>query len=456
MRALRELTARKILVMGVGVCLVLEGWVFWRERAGATAFRSATDLIAALPRSAASPTDTVVANLAEKLTRDPQDEDSWTDMGDALMQKARETMDLRYYGHAQMAFQRALALNSKNTQAIVGLSWVYSGRHEFERSVEWARKALALDPDDPAAYGLLGDAALEMGNYDAALDHYQRMLDIRPDLSSYSRGAHLLFVMGDTRKATWLMQKAIAAGAPHAENTAWCRAQLALMQWKTGALVPAEQTLEVGLKVAPANYHLLAAMGRIMTARKDYNGAIEYYQKARAIAPQHEVIVALGDLYALTGKREEAEQQFALLEAIHESNKVNGVRGNVEMARFYADHDRKLTEALSIAEAEYKKIPNVFAADTLAWSYYKNGRYEDARKMIEKALIRRTPEAGFLFHAGMIYAKLGNRPAAQRYLYQALSLNPSFNPLEASVAADTIAQLGSPVKHERSREAGAR
>ena len=43
----------------------------------------------------------------------------------------------------------------------------------------------------------LGYAAVEMGDYEAAFTHYQRMLDIRPDLASYARGAHLLFLTGD-------------------------------------------------------------------------------------------------------------------------------------------------------------------------------------------------------------------------------------------------------------------
>ena len=53
--------------------------------------------------------------------------------------------------------------------------------HEFERSIEWATKALAQDPGQAAAHGLIGDAQLEIGEYDTAAEHYQAMLDRRPD-----------------------------------------------------------------------------------------------------------------------------------------------------------------------------------------------------------------------------------------------------------------------------------
>jgi tetratricopeptide (TPR) repeat protein len=436
----------KILLACLALCLVTTGiWAVWRERAKeiSSAAPTSADVLAAIPQKTDGlPTDQAIVRWTERVKQASRNDSAWVHLGDALMQKARETADASYYSRAGSVFQKALSLQPKNVDALTGIAWVYGARHEFEQSIEWANKAIAIDPQNQAAYGLLGDAAVEMGDYEAAFNHYQKMLDIRPDLSSYSRGAYLLHLTGDIRKATWLMQKAIAAGAPYAENTAWCRAQLALMLWNNGALLPAEQVLEAALKQTPNNYHLLTAMGRIKASRKDYRAAIDYYKKAIAIAPQHEAVVALGDLYTLTGKKDEAEKQFALVEEIHKLNKANGVRGDVQMARFYADHDRNLSEALQIAEEEYKARPNVFAADTLAWCYYKNGHYEEAKKTIKKALSQRTPDANILFHAGLIYAKLNNGRLAQQYLYQALSLNSNFHPVYAPVAADTLKQLG--------------
>ena len=387
--------------------------------------------------------DQMIAKWVAVVRKSEKDDMAWANLGDSYMQKARETADVTYYAHAEKAYQRALDLKPNNVAALDGMAWVNGGRHEFEKSIEWANKAIAISPKNNDAYGLIGDADVEMGNYDAAYTHYQQMLDIRPDTSSYSRGAHLIWLMGDKRKGLWLMAKAIKAGGPYAENTAWCRAQLAIMLMNTGALLPAEQTLQDALKYAPHNYQLLIAMGKLKAARSDYPAAIDCYKQAVEVVPMHDALVALGDLYQLTGKPEEAKKQFALVEATHQLLKANGVRGDMQIAQFYADHDRSLPEAVQEEEAEIKTRPNVYVEDTLAWCYYKAGRYQDAQAMIDRAMARHTPEALFEFHAGMIAARLNQQGAARKLLYEALSDNPNFSLIYAPVAASTLKELGS-------------
>ncbi len=227
------------------------------------------------------------------------------------------------------------------------------------------------------------------------------------------------------------------------ENKAWCVAQMALLDFAQGAYAPAEQMLAAALKVTPNNYHLLAAMGKVKAGLRDFPSAVEYYKRAQDIVPQHEVVVALGDLYLIEGRTDEANRQYALVDVIRKLNHANGVIGDLQLAQFLADHDMDLEEALRLAEAEYKTRPTVYAADTLAWCYYKNGRIPEARKFSLKALSQNTPEASFLYHRGMILARAGENGEARRLLYQALSQNAYFEPLGAVAAMKTIQELGS-------------
>ena len=394
------------------------------------------------PASKQAPSDADVSKASAETTKHPESDAAWVNLGDAFMQKARETADSAYYSRAERAYHKALDLNPKCVDAMTGMAWVNGGRHEFGAIMVWPRKVLAMDPKNPAAYGLIGDAAVEMGDYDEAYDQYQKMLDIKPDLSSYGRSAHLLQITGDTRRATWLMMKGVAAGSPYAENTAWCLSQVALIYYAEGAYVPAEQVLEEGLKKVPNDYRLLAAMGRVKAAKKDYPEAIEYFRKASEIAPQQDTVAALGDLYQLMDQPENMQRQYALVESIARLNKANGVKGDMLTAKFYADHGIHLEEALKMAEEEYATRKNVYVADTLAWCYFKNGRIEDAKKYIRLALKQNTPEALFRFHKGMIYAKAGDQAVAQQSFYEALSLSPNFDPIFAPIAQQQLIELG--------------
>jgi tetratricopeptide (TPR) repeat protein len=440
----KALIHSKLLVACLVVCLLAAGaWALRRQRAAAARTPSVSAVLASIPApTGKTAVDIQIAKWTAQVRAKPKNSRSWGNLGDALMQKARETADLSYYGHAEAAYQKALDLDAKNVAALIGMAWVNGGRHEFEKSIAWANKALALNPQNNDAYGLIGDADVEMGNYRAAFQHYQQMIDLRPDIASYSRGAHLLNVTGNVNKGILLMAKAVNAGGPYGENTAWCRAQLALMLFNQGALPAADNTLAAALKLTPSNYQVLAAMGKVKAAEKDYKTAIHYYQSAIGIVPQIDSVAALGDLYQMTGDPQAAEQQFAMVDVIRRLQQVNGVRGDTLIARFYADHDRHLPEALRMAQAEYPTRKNVLAADTLAWCYYKNGRYREAKAMSEQALSQHTPDASFLFHAGMIAAKLGDRKMAQIYLSQAQSLNPNFSPVYAPMLVDTLRQLG--------------
>lgn len=387
--------------------------------------------------------DRAISKYGDATRRNPKDGKAWINLGNALMQKARETADLSYYGHAEAVYQKVLALDPQSVPAMIGMAWVNSDRHEFEKSKAWANRALALDPKNNDAFGLLGDADQEMGDYDAAYMHYQAMLNIRPDLASYSRGGHLLWLTGNYRKGVWLMVKAIDAGGPYAESTGWCRAQLGLMLYSENHQVAAVQTLRDALKTTPNNYRVLMALGRVEAGQRHYAAAIDCYQKAVAVVPQLEALAALGDLYGLTGRQTEAQREYALMEQIDHLQKANGVRGGWQMALYRANEGRHLPESLRDAREEYRTRKNVYAADALAWCLYKNGLYQKAAQMSQVALSKHTPEAGFLFHAGMISAGLKDRSAAERSLRQAIRLNPNFSPIDAPVAVATLRQLGS-------------
>ncbi|MDX1932468.1 MAG: tetratricopeptide repeat protein [Capsulimonadales bacterium] len=378
----------------------------------------------------------------------------WVNLGDALMQQSREKSDPHCYDFAHAAYAIALKNEPQNIDATVGMAWVAGSRHQFDKSIELARQAIALDPNRPAPYGLIGDAQVEMGDYDAAFESYQKMLDIRPDASSYSRGAHLLFLTGNTTQAMRLMSLAIKAGGPYTENGAWCRAQLADMLWQTGMLVPAEVVLKEAVKQAPDNYQVLNVLGRLRQSRGDLRGAEAAYRKAIAASPQHAALVALGDLYLAQGRTAQAEETFRQVETANAHHQQHGDHDPYPMAAFYADHDRQLDQATRIIGERPPKSPT--EQEIAAWVHFKSGRLPEAKALIDSALKKGPSSPARYFRAGMIYARLGERRKASGYLNHALSRNPHFQILQAKQAAETLKEMGGRPPSGDSRQADSR
>jgi tetratricopeptide (TPR) repeat protein len=377
-----------------------------------------------------------------KLRHLPNHADFYAELATAFMHKARESGDGAYYARAEAACQKALQLAPDNYAALRLISWVYSGQHRFREALEAAQRALAIDPQDPWNYGTLGDALVEIGEYRAAADAFQKMVDLRPDVSSYTRAAYIRELYGDLEGAIQIMGMAVnAVSSRDLEHNAWCRTQLGNLFFNAGRLSEAEAQYAAALQIFPDYHYALTGMGRVRAAQKRFDEAVQFFKRSLDIVPMHDTVVALGDLLLYLGRANEAAKQFTLLDVIEQINRANNVQPESQMALFYADHDEKLDEALRIAEQQARERQSIRTMDALAWALYKNGRYQEALTAIKKALRLGTQDALLHYHAGMIQAKLGYRKEAVAALRRALEINPYFHPRHAEEARLTLNAL---------------
>jgi Tfp pilus assembly protein PilF len=82
------------------------------------------------------------------------------------------------------------------------------------------------------------------------------------------------------------------------------------------------------------------------------------------------------------------------------------------LARFLAERNRKIPEAVRLAEEASARRQDVHTLDALAWSYYKAGRLAEARHAIARALRTGTRDARILTHAAAIAAAAGDDAGA--------------------------------------------
>ncbi len=385
--------------------------------------------------------DAQIQTLQDQLRSHPEDWQAYSQLGLAYLQKARETGDPTYYQKTEEALDKALASNPDDYASISAKGALALARHDFVAALEWGEQAKRLNPDRTYAYGVIADAQIELGRYPEAVQTLQIMIDLRPDMSSYSRISYIRELHGDTEGALELMQHAVESGVPGAENTAWVRTQLATLYFNAGNLEQAELEYQRTLLERPNYVYALAGLGRVRAAQGDMDEAIKLLNQAVDIMPIPEFVITLGDLYQAMGQREAASRQYQLIATIEKLYRANGVDMDMEIALFNADHDQNLEEIVTLARKAYANRPSIQGADALAWVLYKTGNYDEAQKYSEEALQLGTKDALKLFHAGMIALELGDKVQARDYLEQALALNPHFSILYADEARRTLETL---------------
>jgi tetratricopeptide (TPR) repeat protein len=387
--------------------------------------------------------DTVIAFWQKRISQNPQAYLDYTYLGQAYNQKARETGDIAYYQRAEAALRRALAINPRYSPSSAQLAGVLFALHDFEGALALA-EPLANEPRAFQALATLGDAHLALGHYAAAEQAYQKLFERNAGPAAYSRVAILAFWQGDSAKALALMQQAAELARQSedfGESLAWYDYQVGELYFKAGQLEAAEKQYQQALRQFEGYYLALAGLAKVRAAHGDYEAAIEHYQQAINQLPQPEFLAALGDIFSLTNRPEQAQLQYDTVEVIGRLAEINQQLYNRQLANYYANQGLHPAKALHLARLELAYRQDIDGYDTAAWAYYRNGRLAEAQAMIEQALQFGTREARLYYHAGMIAWAQGRAEEAEQLLGEALTINPHFDLLQAHFAQKTLEQL---------------
>lgn len=113
------------------------------------------------------------------------------------------------YAKARQAAERALVLDPRSGEAYAALGFnAFYGSHEFAHSAELFDKALALDPDNAQALHWYALTSMQMGEFERPLALIDRALVLQPDSRSIRANAALIhYYSGDTQTAIAMLEQ---------------------------------------------------------------------------------------------------------------------------------------------------------------------------------------------------------------------------------------------------------
>ncbi len=386
-------------------------------------------------------TEELIEDLQRRVAAQPDDASVYAGLGDAYLQRARETGDPSLYVRAERAFDEALRRDPEELTAVTGAGALAQSRHDFRAGLRLGKRAQRLAPEVVRPYAVIVDGQIELGRYQAAARTLQRFIDLKPTLAAYARVSYFRELHGDLGGALRAMKLAVAASGGSGEASAYVQTLLGRLEFDRGRLDAAEAQYRRADAITPGGYlPAQAGLARIDAAQGEFGAAIRSYRRVVERLPLLEYTIALAETELAAGRNAAAERDLALVRVQGKLQRAAGVNVDVELALFEADHGSP-KRAVALAAETWRRAPSVRSADAFSWALNSAGRIGAAAEMSKRAMKLGSRDPLFLYHAGQIAVGAGEAGRARRLLGRLVAQNPSFNPLYGPRARQALEGL---------------
>jgi tetratricopeptide (TPR) repeat protein len=385
--------------------------------------------------AAPDPDDRVIRFLEDRVHRDADDVTALNRLSGAYLRRFRRSGDDRDLTvAADTAAQSLRAVpGAQNSAGLAARARAVFALHGFAAARDMALQLVELEPGKRYPFEILGDALLELGDYDQAADAYKKMEGFGdPDVNTQTRLARLDLIRGDTAVARQRLESAVemarAMGPEANDILAWCLVQAGQLAFGSGDWEAAEKDYQAALTARPDDWSAVDHVAELRAGQKRYDDAIALYAALVERVPRPELFQALGDVYAAMGKPEEARRWHGrALEKYLAAAAGGSTHYDHHVAGFYSDAEPNPAEAVRWAKKDLAARHSIFAHDAMAWALYQAGEIKAAAESMDKALALHTRDSHLLYHASLIYYRAGDTAKAKDCLRRAAEANPKFN-----------------------------
>ena len=283
-----------------------------------------------------------------------------------LFIKGFYAIQVKDYAKAVQLYKDAIEVAPGFAPLYCVLGDIYLSTGYFEDSITEYKMAIWLDSFNIAAYRHLCRAYEEQGDYNQAIEVYNKLIAMAPNMPDlYSNLANIYYIKGDFDLAISNYQTAITLNP----NKSWTSVIAQTMGFvyqenksDPDAAISAYQTAYV---LTPDDIDIYVNLGSAFYDKEDYNNALAVYRQALELQPHNAKIHCnLGFLYWGKGDSEEAIKSYEL--AIKYNPKYDIAYNNLGV--IYLDDLGRVQNAIELFEKAIKYNPNY------ALAHYNLGR----------------------------------------------------------------------------------
>jgi len=373
-------------------------------------------------------------NLWEnRVNEDPDDVISRTLLADSIVAAAQESGDHPRIERAEDEVEVVLAAQPEYFTARVLEATIKLARHDASTGLSLTEDLLEDAPDEPAVHLTMGDAHVELGDYQAAEAAFAAAGDLEDSAPMLARRARLGLLTGDDSAIDLALQAAEAARGGTRTEHAWYHVLTANVAARLGEADIATEAASNALELSPEWPYAQAAAGKADLATGDLDGAQEWYEAAVATLPEPDWLGALADIAQVQGRDTDAAELRAT--AVEGADPLLDRRALVHLL---VDQGDDLERALSLAVADADIRGGTETHNALARAALASGELELAVEHADRALAFGSKEPAVLFTAGEVAMADGRSGEGRELLAQALEIDPRFDVIDADVAKSVL------------------
>jgi len=296
----------------------------------------------------------------------------------------------------ELEFAEQLVREFPNSDdALVLIGNVYRKQGNSAEAEKCWKKALELNPERPDAYNGMGWIAFEKGEYEKAIVFWRKALEINPQMPAIHNSiAQTLILLGRYEEVI--------------------------------------KEAEEELRISPTSGLSYFLLGQGYLKLKEYDKAKEYYETAIKLEPDY--MNAYYGLFTVCSRlklKEEAGKHLAQFQKL-----------KAEDSKVLMDRNKAFDDVVEIR----KMLAETYS--DAEYIYYNNGNFEQAEKLLQKAITLDPNNAEYLMKLGFLFQSSNRLPDALKMYQKAGELEPDniVSRLNAGVVSMQLKQFSNAEK----------
>ena len=313
------------------------------------------------------------------------------------------------------------------SQSFSMLANMYVRQERLQEAVTMFKHLLRLSANAGSVYMSLGKVYYQLAEFEQAAETFahavQRFAPQAPQKRVSDTQAAAYFYWAASLEASEQDEEAVAAyNKLKSYHTFYVEAQLRLasMMIAKGEYAAAEKRLLKLLKKQPKDIGIYEMLSSLRLQQKAYSKLISESEPGLALDFSPALLFNRAVAFESRQDFKRLDETFALL--------LEHVPNHAEALNFYgyslADRGIRLDDALVMVQKALQEKPeDGYYLDSLAWVYFKQGKYAQAVEVQKKAVGLVPNDAVMQEHLGDMYWKAGQQQDARLHWQKALDLN---------------------------------